>query len=227
MRQKNPSLLPMSMSSKSTKKKLLFNQKPLNLQFTDLGIFGHWVMIATILLLMTSCKSGQSEQHLLGSHASTINSRPITKNHYSGQNGPNSTLLQSNSTDFVLQARRRNNITASHNGHWVVELFKGNQRLAQWPAVSGLRHKQDSDRLWSPGNGAPLPIGAYTVGQPEPWGADLWIHLEPMFSTARSGLGIHQCNPGTGCICIPSRKDLESIADWVKAAEIIQLTVIN
>jgi hypothetical protein len=29
-------------------------------------------------------------------------------------------------------------------------------------------------------------------------------------------LGIHRCYPGTGCICIPSRTDIEALAEWVR-----------
>ena len=44
----------------------------------------------------------------------------------------------------------------------------------------------------------PRPTG--TLGQ------DLWMQLDPLFPTSRSALGIHNCYPGVGCICIPDRQ---------------------
>ena len=145
-----------------------------------------------------------------------------------GQKGPTPALLQVRQGEhFSLEARRSNPTGSSPTGSWVLALFKGEQLLAQWQAVSGYGSKQTADRLWSPGNGAPLPIGTYALGQPEPWGSDLWLNLEPQFETDRSGLGIHNCNPGSGCLCIPNRKDLEILADWVQATGIRELRIID
>jgi hypothetical protein len=41
-------------------------------------------------------------------------------------------------------------------------------------------------------------------------------------------LGIHRCYPGTGCICIPSRTDIEALAEWVRASSgLREITVSN
>jgi hypothetical protein len=41
-------------------------------------------------------------------------------------------------------------------------------------------------------------------------------------------LGIHRCYPGTGCICIPSRTDIEALAEWVRASGgLREITVSN
>ena len=64
-------------------------------------------------------------------------------------------------------------------------------------------------------------------GAPEPWGDNLWFDLQPHFQTTRSALGIHRCYPGTGCICIPDRDDIEALASWVKRSGIKTLTVTN
>ena len=111
--------------------------------------------------------------------------------------------------------------------HGWLNCFKGRERFARWSAISGYNTKPTTDRRWSPGNGAALPIGDYLLGQPEPWGTDIWLNLQPQFKTERSGLGIHHCNPGSGCLCIPNRTDLEAIAAWVKATKINKLTVQN
>ena len=58
-------------------------------------------------------------------------------------------------------------------------------------------------------------------------GNDLWFDLTPRFDTTRSALGIHRCYPGTGCICIPERADIDALASWVKATGIRSLKVVN
>jgi hypothetical protein len=181
-----------------------------------------------ISLLMLSCEAGQSARQLTAveKKETTLAQPPTLK--APGQKGPTPALLQVRQGEhFSLEARRSNPTGSSPTGSWVLELFKGEQLLAQWPAVSGYGSKQTADRLWSPGNGAPLPIGTYALGQPEPWGSDLWLNLEPQFKTDRSGLGIHNCNPGSGCLCIPNRNDLNVLANWVEATGIKKLRIVD
>ena len=187
----------------------------------------HFLAVA-ISLLMLSCEAGQSARQLpvIEPEESTVVQPPTLK--APGQKGPTPALLQVRQGEhFSLEARRSNPTGSSPTGSWVLELFKGEQLLAQWPAVSGYGSKQTADRLWSPGNGAPLPIGTYALGQPEPWGSDLWLNLEPQFKTDRSGLGIHNCNPGSGCLCIPNRNDLNVLANWVEATGIKKLRIVD
>jgi hypothetical protein len=82
---------------------------------------------------------------------------------------------------------------------WWLEWRQGKQVLQRWAAATGTGQSQGLDRRWSPGNGAPLPAGTYALGRPEPWGRDLWIGLEPRFSTRRSGLGIHRVQRLVSC----------------------------
>ena len=181
-----------------------------------------------ISLLILSCEAGQSARQLTAveKKETTLAQPPTLK--APGQKGPTPALLQVRQGEhFSLEARRSNPTGSSPTGSWVLELFKGEQLLAQWPAVSGYGSKQTADRLWSPGNGAPLPIGTYALGQPEPWGSDLWLNLEPQFKTDRSGLGIHNCNPGSGCLCIPNRNDLNVLANWVEATGIKKLRIVD
>ena len=181
-----------------------------------------------ISLLMLSCEAGQSARQLTAvEKKETTLAQPPTLE-APGQKGPTPALLQVRQGEhFFLEARRSNPTGSSPTGSWVLALFKGEQLLAQWPAVSGYGSKQTADRLWSPGNGAPLPIGTYALGQPEPWGSDLWLNLEPQFKTDRSGLGIHNCNPGSGCLCIPNRNDLNVLATWVEATGIKKLRIVD
>ena len=181
-----------------------------------------------ISLLMLSCEAGQSARQLtvLETKETTLAQPPPLE--APGQKWPTPALLQVRQGEhFSLEARRSNPTGSSPTGSWVLELFRGEQLLAQWPAVSGYGSKQTADRLWSPGNGAPLPIGTYALGQPEPWGSDLWLNLEPQFKTDRSGLGIHNCNPGSGCLCIPNRNDLNVLANWIEATGIKKLRIVD
>ena len=142
-----------------------------------------------------------------------------------GQAGPTPDLLESG--ELRLTTRRTEQTLSDGNRLWSVELHSGDRLLASWKAVSGIAQRQDADRLWSPGNAAPLPAGRYSLGQPEPWGEDLWFDLQPRFETSRSALGIHRCYPGTGCICIPSRTDIDALAAWVRQANLQTLSVVN
>ena len=180
------------------------------------------LFLAASLLLIMSCEPGNSAKQSTSEHDIQRSKTEKTKQLDPGQTGPNPALLQGNQDSFSLKARR-----LTSNGPWVVELFQGSERLARWSAISGYNTKPTADRRWSPGNGAALPIGDYLLGQPEPWGTDIWLNLQPQFKTERSGLGIHRCNPGSGCLCIPNRTDLEAIAAWVKATKINKLTVQN
>ena len=185
------------------------------------------LFLAALLLLIMSCEPGNSAKQSNSENNIKRSNTQKPKKLDPGQTGPNPDLLQGNHDDFSLKARRLSSTETMSNSQWVVELFKGSKRLALWPAISGYNTKATADRRWSPGNGAALPIGDYVLGQPEPWGTDIWLNLRPQFKTDRSGLGIHHCNPGSGCLCIPNRNNLEAIAAWVKATGINKLTVQN
>ena len=110
---------------------------------------------------------------------------------------------------------------------WWLELRQGSRQLGRWAAATGLKDKQDADRRWSPGNGAPLPTGLYRVGRPQPWGRDLWVDLQPLFPTRRSALGIHHCFPGVGCICLPKRAQLDQLAALIRRHGVSRLLVLQ
>jgi len=110
---------------------------------------------------------------------------------------------------------------------WLLKLMDGPKLVRTWQAASGAANRQQLDRRWSPGNGAPLPPGSYRLGTPEPWGQDLWIDLQPEFSTTRSALGLHHCLPGVGCICLPDRQALRAVAAAIQKLGIRRLQVLN
>ena len=142
-----------------------------------------------------------------------------------GQRGPTSALLKTGG--IRLTTRRTDQRFMDGNRIWKVEVHRGDDLLASWDAASGIKSRQNADRRWSPGNAAPLPAGVYSLGLPEPWGDDLWFDLTPRFNTTRSALGIHRCYPGTGCICFPSRADIDALAAWVRRGNLRQVTVLN
>ena len=142
-----------------------------------------------------------------------------------GQRGPTPDLLREG--EIRLTTHRTDQRFQDGNRIWKVEIHQGDDLLASWDAASGISSRQNADRLWSPGNAAPLPAGVYSLGLPEPWGDDLWFDLTPRFNTTRSALGIHRCYPGTGCICFPSRADIDALAAWVRRGNLRQVTVLN
>ena len=141
------------------------------------------------------------------------------------QVGQASQLSQTSETVLLLQRTSENN--ANGDPIWSLKLQQNGQSLQRWQAVASAKRHQQLDRRWSPGNGSPLPKGNYRLGAPEPWGNDVWMQLDPLFQTSRSGLGIHNCYPGVGCICIPNRDDLTSLADAVRRHNIKTLIVVD
>ena len=126
-----------------------------------------------------------------------------------------------------LQLKRTSATYANGDPIWQLELIDSGRVIKSWKAVASAKQHQQLDRRWSPGNGSPLPKGNYRLGPPEPWGQDLWMQLDPLFPTSRSALGIHNCYPGIGCICIPDRAQLEDLANAVRRYSVNQLKVVN
>ena len=126
-----------------------------------------------------------------------------------------------------LELRRTGSSYDNGDPIWMLQLRDGGHVREQWQAVASAKRHQQLDRRWSPGNGSPLPKGTYRVGAPEPWGADLWLQLDPLFPTSRSALGIHNCYPGIGCICIPDRQELSDLADAVRRYNVTRLKVVD
>ena len=183
-------------------------------------------LLLGLALLLSGCLPQQSISSSNGVVPSFAQpAEPALLPQLPGQDGPTKELLQGGG--LRLTTRRSEQTFPDGNRIWMVELHRGDRLLARWKAASGIAQRQDADRLWSPGNAAPLPAGRYSLGQPEPWGDDLWFDLQPRFNTTRSALGIHRCYPGTGCICIPSRAEIDALAAWVRQANLQTLAVVN
>ena len=123
--------------------------------------------------------------------------------------------------------------TSHRDGHgnrlWDLELWRQGQLLRRWPSVTGSPEAERADRFNRPGNQAPLPPGAYAIGEPirlgpgdpREIGRSWFIPVEPVFATARGHFGIHQdvSQDGTGgCIGLASRRLTEDVTDWVRAS---------
>ena len=192
-----------------------------------------FVMVLRVLLLagllLTGCASLSRPTH--GISVSSEPEIPLKQKH---QQVATTTSAELQPADYRgslsalrLTARRTSERDQLGNRIWRLELHGEGELLVSWDAVSGNAQRQEVDRLWTPGNGSPLPPGQYSLGQPEPFEDDLWFDLLPRFATYRSALGIHRCYPGTGCICVPDRDAIESLAAWVRASGLDELTVLN
>ncbi|WP_244279464.1 hypothetical protein [Synechococcus sp. UW179A] len=189
----------------------------------------NWAGLPLLLLTLCSGSCGsEAELVLPGQHAKTAPQQATSKPLPPGQAGPSQELLaRLQGKKVQLIARRTDFQQTDGQRQWRLELHHAGMVLASWSAVSGTPSSQDLERRWSPGNGAPLPQGDYSLGTPEPWGKDIWITLAPRFDTSRSGLGIHHCNPGSGCLCLPDRSSLLALTAWMKEVDLKKLRVVN
>jgi len=189
----------------------------------------NWAGLPLLMLSLCSGSCG-SEAELVSPvhHPETAPQQAAPKPSPPGQAGPSQALLaRLQGKALQLSAQRTDVQRTDGQRKWLLELHQGKTVLASWPAVSGTPNSQDLDRHWSPGNGAPLPAGDYSLGPPEPWGDDIWMTLSPRFDTSRSGLGIHHCNPGSGCLCLPDRSSLLALTAWMQEVDLKRLRVLN
>ena len=194
-----------------------------------------WFWLVLAGLLLQGCGRRSLPEQVLTSNTNAVASGLTTISESkpkaplpSGQSGPSPELAaELGQAPLLLSARRTEQKRQDGERLWKLELRQGDRLLASWEAVSGSASSQFLDRQWSPGNGAPLPAGTYSLGLPEAWGSDIWFSLTPRFKTTRIGLGIHGCNPGTGCVCLPERASLEALAKWVSTSQIQTLRVLN
>ncbi|KZR86847.1 hypothetical protein MITS9509_00790 [Synechococcus sp. MIT S9509] len=189
----------------------------------------NWAGLPLLLLTLCSGSCGSEAELVLPVQRSeTAPQQAAPKPTPPGQAGPNHALLaRLQGQELELKAQRTDIRRTDGQRQWLLELHHDQTVLASWPAVSGTPSSQGLDRRWSPGNGAPLPQGDYSLGPAEPWGEDIWITLAPRFDTNRSGLGIHHCNPGSGCLCLPDRSSLLALTAWMQEVELKQLRVLN
>lgn len=62
-------------------------------------------------------------------------------------------LLAVEASPATLVFQKAKGTLPSGHRRWVLQLRRGGKTLASWPAVSGTRRAQASDRRWSPGSG--------------------------------------------------------------------------
>ncbi len=123
---------------------------------------------------------------------------------------------------------------------WELQLALPGQPLRSYEAVVGRADRQNGDRQRL-GSRAPLPQGRYRVTEIEATGEGddpelgrfVWIGLEPEFTSARKGLGIHYDpsagrgrGSGTdGCIGLLHGNDLLVLGDLLRRSGTRELLV--
>ena len=123
---------------------------------------------------------------------------------------------------------------------WELQLALPGQPLRSYEAVVGRANRQSGDRQRL-GSKTPLPQGRYRVteieatesGDDPELGRFVWIGLEPEFSSARKGLGIHYDpsagrgrQSGTdGCIGLLHGNDLLVLGDLLRRSGTRELEI--
>ena len=124
------------------------------------------------------------------------------------------------------------------NRLWDLTLWRGEEPLRRWTTVTGRPETERLDRFWRPGNHAPLPPGAYSVGSPIKLhsgdlyeiGRSWFIPVDPLFGTTRGHFGIHEdvsLDGTAGCIGLAGRALTEEVTRWVKKVGARYLVVLG
>lgn len=115
------------------------------------------------------------------------------------------------------------------NPLYQMNLYANGRLLHTYVAVSGRAHTQKRNRNKS-GTQAPLPDGRYSVAKSAVPGTNSevggrFLHIQPLFSTGRSALGIHydpsfeksNGEDGTeGCIALSKKQELSNLLNYVR-----------
>jgi len=142
---------------------------------------------------------------------------------------------------LVLERTGRR-IASTGDPIWDLRLEIPGEPTRRFDAVSGRANRQNADRDRM-GSRAPLPAGTYSVGPVEPLAdgaypelGPVWISIEPMFTTGRRVLGIHQdpsagrlnSQSGTlGCIGLVNRNDMLNLSALIERSGTERLVVKN
>lgn len=146
----------------------------------------------------------------LSQPSQTNTATPISRDNYM-------TLIPTNTTNAV------------GNFIYELQLYGNGQLIAAYPTVTGQATTQNKNRH-KEGTEAPLPDGKYSVASSAvpgttPEVGELFLPIEPLFSTGRTALGIHydpsfqktNGEDGTqGCIALTRKQDLDKVLDYVK-----------
>jgi hypothetical protein len=121
-----------------------------------------------------------------------------------------------------------NTTNAVGNPIYELRLYGNGQLIAVYPTVTGKATTQSKNRHQE-GTEAPLPDGKYSVASgaipgTDPEVGELFLPIEPLFSTGRTALGIHydpsfqksNGEDGTqGCIALTQKQDLDEVLYYV------------
>ena len=134
-------------------------------------------------------------------------------------------------TGRMTLVRTTRNLPLTGDPIWELQLSLPGQPVRSYEALVGRAGRQEGDRQRL-GSQAPLPRGNYRVTRIEPVGegADpelgrfVWIGLEPLFPSARKGLGIHhdpsagrgRLSGTDGCIGLIHGNDLLVLGDLLQ-----------
>lgn len=142
----------------------------------------------------------------------------------------------------IVVSKTNEVIPATKDPVWDVQLVVDGKVVDSVPALIGRSYRQTSDRHVA-GNKSPLPQGSYQIVSNEiasaPFaevelGKGYWIPVQPLFSTQRSALGIHQDpswgkmngESGTsGCIGLKTAEDTYKVVNWIQQYKITKINV--
>lgn len=140
----------------------------------------------------------------------------------------------------ISLSRTERHLAATGDPVWELALLIPGQPPRRFDALVGRAARQGADRHQL-GSQAPLPKGRYRIsalsaiagGDDPELGQLHWIGLEPLFTTARRGLGIHHDpsaglgrRSGTdGCIGLIQGNDLVTLVDLVRRSGLRELDV--
>ncbi|MDX2244625.1 MAG: L,D-transpeptidase [Leptolyngbyaceae cyanobacterium bins.302] len=179
------------------------------------------VAIASVLAILTAINAGMT-----ATYAQTPISPKV------GWVAPKAaTMRLTPTTKFTSTGERVLHLDLFVDGKLVQRI----QAVSGKPGVQRFRLGRDSKA----GSREPLPQGVYRVGAVDRNGGlpyamgDTFIPITPLFSTARSGIGIHrdadrhlEGGSGTiGCLGVLSQSGIDSVADFVNTYRVKTLTV--
>lgn len=149
---------------------------------------------------------------------------------------------ETNSPPRIVVTKTQQFVEKTNDPIWEVRLIQNNIVTDKVQALVGRANRQNLNRHTA-GNKSPLPVGIYSITRSEIYGppfneselgSGYWIPIEPIFSTNRSALGIHQDpswgklngESGTsGCIGVRTPEDTTKIVNWIRQYNIQEITV--
>lgn len=156
-------------------------------------------------------------------------------------------------SESVVRINRTSKTSANGLVELQVALTRNGAIVDQLPAISGVGSRQAfrTGELSKSGSMEPLPEGYWSLGVVE-WASGtkgdytrswadpndglgpVWITMNPLFTTERTGIGFHLDNnapvgmPGTaGCIGILNKTDLAKLVSWFDDSKAPKLAIVD